>query len=209
MTSRDYVVHDVVAVLPDRLREGATITVAGGVIVAIETGVAAPTRSIDGRGAFCLPGLVDTHSDGLEKELRPRPGVVLDPSFALRSFESRVRSAAVTTVYHGIGFEEDGRYDRTVELASVFSDAVEQRRASVVCAPHSTTHMLVHSRPRVELVPRDRCNASDADRGGVCLGSTRCDRHCRCVLLQDRRNVIFRSWLDSRQCESLPSKRRR
>ena len=39
----------------------------------VEQGGAAPPGAIDGRGLFCLPGLVDTHSDGLEKELRPRP----------------------------------------------------------------------------------------------------------------------------------------
>ena len=130
MIAHDYTVHDVVAVLPDRVLEHATITVRDGIIAAIESGVATPPGAFDGRGAFCLPGLVDTHSDGLEKELRPRPGVVLDRDFALRSFEGRVRASGITTVYHGIGFEEDERHERSVELATGLCDVIEHRRSS-------------------------------------------------------------------------------
>jgi alpha-D-ribose 1-methylphosphonate 5-triphosphate diphosphatase len=148
MNTTDYLVHDVCAVLPDQVVDDATIVVRDGLIVAIETG---PRRressSIDGRGALCLPGLIDTHSDGLEKELRPRPGVVLDDDFAVCSFEGRVRAAGVTTMFHGIGFEEDDRHQRTVELAHRLCAALEQRA--------SHPHALVDHRILYRLDARD------------------------------------------------------
>lgn len=123
-------VRDVVAVLPDRVLEGATVVIEDGVIVEVSTQRAAPPGRIDGRGLLCLPGLVDTHSDGLEKELHPRPGVVLDVDFALRSFEGRMRGAGVTTAYHGVAFEENGTYQRSVALAHELCDAIERRTVS-------------------------------------------------------------------------------
>lgn len=122
--------RDVTAVLPGQILEQATIVIADGTIVDVAQRGAAPPNTIDGRGLLCLPGLVDTHSDGLEKELRPRPGVELDPDFALRSFEGRVRGAGITTVFHGVGFEESDKYQRSVRLAHELCDAIERRIAS-------------------------------------------------------------------------------
>jgi alpha-D-ribose 1-methylphosphonate 5-triphosphate diphosphatase len=131
MTDRaDFSVRHVRAVLADRVLDDATIVVRHGVITDIADGGTAPDDALDGRGAFCLPGLVDTHSDGLEKELVPRPGVRLPVPFALRSFEARVRSAGVTTVFHGVGFEDDDNYGRTVVLANELCDAIDERAAS-------------------------------------------------------------------------------
>jgi alpha-D-ribose 1-methylphosphonate 5-triphosphate diphosphatase len=130
MTDRpDFAIRNVRAVLDDRVFDDATVVVRDGIIVEIGT-ASAPPDALDGRGAFCLPGLIDTHSDGLEKELVPRPGVRLPVPFALRSFEARVRSAGVTTVFHGVGFEDDENYGRTVVLANELCDAIEARGAS-------------------------------------------------------------------------------
>ena len=61
---------------------------------------------MDGGGRYCLPGLVDVHSDGLERERMPRPGAEVPWQFAIRSFEGKLRAAGVTTVFHGASFEE-------------------------------------------------------------------------------------------------------
>jgi alpha-D-ribose 1-methylphosphonate 5-triphosphate diphosphatase len=53
--------------------------------------------------------------------------VILDLAFALRSFEGRVAAAGVTTIFHGIGFEEDGAYDRTVAQAVGMCDVIAAR----------------------------------------------------------------------------------
>lgn len=127
---RDIAITNVTAILPDRLIDDATIVVRDGLIESVTERGAAPPGAIDGRGALCAPGLVDSHSDGLEKELRPRPGVVLPMEFALRSFEGRVRGAGVTTIYHGIGYENGAKYDRSVAQAIEMNAAVGGRAAS-------------------------------------------------------------------------------
>ncbi|MGE0879093.1 MAG: alpha-D-ribose 1-methylphosphonate 5-triphosphate diphosphatase [Acidimicrobiia bacterium] len=123
-----WAIRNACAVTPSSIIDDATIVAEDGVIVSIVERGAAPIHCIDARGAFCLPGLIDSHSDGLEKELAPRPGAHFPAAFALQSFEGRVRAAAVTTVYHGIGFEEDERKERTIAQAIELSDAIQHRR---------------------------------------------------------------------------------
>ncbi|MBO0747108.1 MAG: alpha-D-ribose 1-methylphosphonate 5-triphosphate diphosphatase [Acidimicrobiaceae bacterium] len=117
------------AVLPDRIADNASIAVEGGRIVGVEAD-RNYASGVDGHGALCLPGLIDTHSDAIEKEITPRPAVELDESFALRSLEGRVLAAGITTVCHGIGFEDSPGYGRSVDLASRLVDVIEQRRKS-------------------------------------------------------------------------------
>lgn len=125
----DFSLHNVRAVLPDRIVEDAVVVVEDGCIADVrERTHGRPSGSIDGHGSFCLPGLVDCHSDGLEKEISPRPNVVLPVDFALRSYEARVRSAGVTTLYHGIGYQNGTRHSRTIERAEAMVTALHNRR---------------------------------------------------------------------------------
>ncbi|NDA37421.1 MAG: alpha-D-ribose 1-methylphosphonate 5-triphosphate diphosphatase [Actinobacteria bacterium] len=117
-------ITNVTAVLNDSLLEHATITIERGVIIDVaQFGPAAPD-SINGSGSICIPGVVDSHSDGFEQELNPRPNATLPSGFALRSFESRVRAAGITTMFHGIGFENDEKWGRTVDSANELCDAI-------------------------------------------------------------------------------------
>ncbi|MEI7757003.1 MAG: alpha-D-ribose 1-methylphosphonate 5-triphosphate diphosphatase [bacterium] len=118
-------ITNVTAVLPYSLVENATVVVEDGIITSIVSGGLAPVGAIDGNGALCIPGIVDSHSDGLEKEIMPRPNAPLPIDFALRSYEGRVRAAGVTTIFHGIGFENDSKYGRTIKLANGLCDAIQ------------------------------------------------------------------------------------
>ena len=87
------VITDVHAVLPDRVLADATVVVREGRIAEVLDGRRGGAGVVDGRGAVLIPGLVDSHSDAFEKELRPRPGVELPLDFALGSFEGRAAAA--------------------------------------------------------------------------------------------------------------------
>ncbi|MFJ7072100.1 alpha-D-ribose 1-methylphosphonate 5-triphosphate diphosphatase [Streptomyces sp. NPDC098781] len=125
----DYVLGHVRAVLPDRVLDDALVAVRDGRIAAVEPHPAGVEADVDGQGLLCLPGLVDVHSDGLEKEMLPRPGAELPLEFALLSFEGKLRAAGVTTAFHGAAFEESGGRGmrRTLENARRICTAVESR----------------------------------------------------------------------------------
>jgi alpha-D-ribose 1-methylphosphonate 5-triphosphate diphosphatase len=122
-------VTNVRAVLPTEVIDHATIAVEDGHIVAVEAN-RYYAGGFDGRGAFCLPGLIDTHSDAIEREVTPRPNVSLDESFALRSLESRVVAAGITTICHGIGFERLDSHARSMGLARRLVEVIGARRAT-------------------------------------------------------------------------------
>ncbi|MEM9132942.1 MAG: alpha-D-ribose 1-methylphosphonate 5-triphosphate diphosphatase [Actinomycetota bacterium] len=126
--------RNVRAVTPDAVLDDAHVVVEDGVITSVGTGVAPAAngraqRTIDGRGLLLLPGLIDTHSDGYEKEISPRRTAQFDLGFAIESFEGRLRSAGVVTVCHGVGYQEKEGTDRSVERAKALYDAIETRRA--------------------------------------------------------------------------------
>ena len=116
------------AVLPDRVANDAVVVAEGGLITEIGTaGTGVPAEAIDLRGALLLPGLVDAHSDGLERDLRPRPGAEMDPYFAVTAYEGRARGAGVTTVFHGIGYYENTAKERSVEQAEMLVGVLGER----------------------------------------------------------------------------------
>jgi alpha-D-ribose 1-methylphosphonate 5-triphosphate diphosphatase len=126
----DYVLGHVRAVLPDRVLDDALVAVRNGLLAAVEPHRSGLRADVDGAGLLCVPGLVDSHSDGLEKERLPRPGAELPLDFALLSFEGKLLAAAVTTVFHGTGFENSfGQgVPRTVEGALDVCHGIDGRQ---------------------------------------------------------------------------------
>ena len=80
-------ITNVRAVLATRVTEPLTVVIDDGVITDLGEG-AVPTSAIDGHGALMLPGLIDTHSDGLEKEIAPRRTARFPLDYAVRSWHS-------------------------------------------------------------------------------------------------------------------------
>jgi alpha-D-ribose 1-methylphosphonate 5-triphosphate diphosphatase len=131
----DYVLAGVRAVLPDAVIDDARVVVRDGVIAEVgpsAAGAGLPGRKgadVDGRGLLCVPGLIDVHSDALERERAPRPGVLLPWDFAVVSLEGKLSAAGITTVFHGAGFQDklSGAMQRTAKTAIEVCEAVTAR----------------------------------------------------------------------------------
>ncbi|HEY1701226.1 MAG TPA: alpha-D-ribose 1-methylphosphonate 5-triphosphate diphosphatase [Trebonia sp.] len=138
-----YVLSNVRAVLADRIVDDARVVVRDGRIEEVGPRPAGSAADVDGAGLLCLPGLIDTHSDALEKERLPRPGAELPLDFALLSLEGKMRSAGITTVFHGANFQNktSAGLERTVSTAAAIC-AVVAERAAVPGAP--VAHRLLY-----------------------------------------------------------------
>ncbi len=107
-------------VLPDRILEGGTLSVEGGLIREVKEGGSSSqkgARGIDGPGFIIIPGLIDLHSDALERELEPRPNAFFPPQMVLLELDKKLSAVGITTMYHAISFAEGEIGTRSNKMA--------------------------------------------------------------------------------------------
>ena len=92
-------------VLADRIVTGSVV-VEDGVITAIDEGPSRATGAIDLAGDFLLPGLVELHTDNLEKHFIPRPGTKWPALAAIVGHDAQVAAAGITTVFDALSVGE-------------------------------------------------------------------------------------------------------
>jgi len=88
-------------VLPDEVIEG-TVVVEKGRITDISSRDTAVPGAFDLGGDYLLPGLIDLHTDALEKHILPRPGVRFNPTLAALALDAQIISSGITTVLDSI-----------------------------------------------------------------------------------------------------------
>jgi alpha-D-ribose 1-methylphosphonate 5-triphosphate diphosphatase len=79
-----------------------TLRVAGGMIRDVDDGRSSLPQAVDCDGDFLIPGLVDIHTDNLEKHLEPRPGVKWPGLAAFQVHDRMLATAGVTTVFDSL-----------------------------------------------------------------------------------------------------------
>ncbi|MCX7989417.1 MAG: phosphonate metabolism protein PhnM [Aquificaceae bacterium] len=129
-----FVIENARVVLPDRILEGASVQVEDGHIVKVEeVGINSTARRIDAKRDYLLPGLVDIHTDAIEKEVEPRPGVLFPRSVAIFQADKRFVSSGVTTVLHSVSFAERELGLRSNEEAKKLVDAILDLKPQLSC----------------------------------------------------------------------------
>lgn len=89
-------------------------------------------REIDAVGLLVLPGIVDIHGDGFERQIMPRPGVRFDVGLALRDTDRQLVANGITTAFHGVTVSwEPGL--RSLQAAGDFVTALAAARPQLVC----------------------------------------------------------------------------
>lgn len=79
-----------------------SLLIRDGVITALDAGNLALNGAIDFNGDYLLPGLVELHTDNLEKHFAPRPGVRWPGRLAVISHDAQIAAAGITTVLDAI-----------------------------------------------------------------------------------------------------------
>lgn len=79
------------------------VVLRGGRIAAIGHGPLSSPATIDLHGDLLLPGLVEVHTDNLERHVMPRPKVYFPMQSAVQSHDAEIAAAGITTVLDAIG----------------------------------------------------------------------------------------------------------
>ena len=88
-------------VTPEGLVGGEAV-VRHGVIVAVEARQFPSAQAVDWSGDWLIPGLIDIHTDNLEKHYQPRPGALWDAYGAALAHDGQCASAGITTVLESL-----------------------------------------------------------------------------------------------------------
>ena len=95
-----FVIEAASVILPDRLEQVA-VRVENGVITALD-GARDGARVIDAAGMILAPAMVDIHGDAFERQLMPRPGVMIPTEAALLETDRQLASNGIATAYHAL-----------------------------------------------------------------------------------------------------------
>ena len=93
-------------VTPGRVIEDASLVLEEGRIAGISRHPERSGVTLDAAGRYVLPGIVDLHSDAIEKQLEPRPGVTIPEELAFVEMDRYFASSGITTGFHAISFME-------------------------------------------------------------------------------------------------------
>jgi len=88
-------------VLPDELRRGAVV-IRDGVIAALDDSRHLPKGALDCEGDLIAPGLIELHTDNLERHLAPRPGVDWPHASAVIAHDRELAGTGITTVFDAL-----------------------------------------------------------------------------------------------------------
>ncbi|HZD24873.1 MAG TPA: alpha-D-ribose 1-methylphosphonate 5-triphosphate diphosphatase [Alphaproteobacteria bacterium] len=75
-----------------------TVVLRGDEIVEVSDRPSGLSGAVDFEGDHLLPGLVELHTDNLERHVSPRPGVTWPPAHAILAHDAEVAAAGITTV---------------------------------------------------------------------------------------------------------------
>ncbi len=99
--TQDLILANATLVMPDETVTGS-IVVRNGQIQDIDLGAAVPTGAEDCQGDFLSPGLIELHTDNLERHIHPRPKVDWPHQAAIVAHDAELASVGITTVFDAI-----------------------------------------------------------------------------------------------------------
>ncbi|KEJ87899.1 alpha-D-ribose 1-methylphosphonate 5-triphosphate diphosphatase [Sulfitobacter donghicola] len=88
-------------ILNDEIIHGS-LCVTGGSITEINSGASVPSGALDMQGDYIAPGLIELHTDNLERHLSPRPKVDWPYHAAILAHDRELAGTGITTVFDAI-----------------------------------------------------------------------------------------------------------
>lgn len=138
--SRDLILSNARIVTRTAVIEGS-VCVENGLIRSVDDGastVSSTTPIVDFAGDYLLPGLIEIHTDNVEKHFAPRPTVIWPaPMAALASHDNQIAGSGITTVLNALGVGDyKGRDARRHALHATFGIVKEAQGNDLLRAEH-------------------------------------------------------------------------
>lgn len=138
--SNDIVLTDARLVLPEEILRG-TLVVRDGRIAEVASGGTAVPGADSLAGDYLLPGLVELHTDHIETQAFPRPGVAWPMVPAMLAHDAAVACAGITTVFDALPLGHDAGKAYRRGLAPRVLAALDEAGAGAALRAEHRVHL--------------------------------------------------------------------
>ncbi|MGS2716627.1 alpha-D-ribose 1-methylphosphonate 5-triphosphate diphosphatase [Eionea flava] len=127
-------------VLFDEIVKGS-IVLEGGRIVDITTSPSYVPQAIDVNEDYIIPGLVELHTDNLEKHFTPRPKVTWPGQPAVIAHDAQLIAAGITTVFDAVALGDVNEGSQRIENLHRMLDAINTVKNSGILRAEHFLHL--------------------------------------------------------------------
>jgi len=112
MKTKKICIYNAQIILPDKVVKGY-ILIDGQRISEVVEGSCSGVRGysdvteIDAEGCYVMPGMIDLHSDAIEKEIQPRPNTLFPIDMSFYELEKKLAVSGITTMYHSLTLSDE------------------------------------------------------------------------------------------------------
>ncbi|MHA6494599.1 alpha-D-ribose 1-methylphosphonate 5-triphosphate diphosphatase [Pseudomonas borbori] len=119
-----------------------TLVLRDGVFSDVEEGHSRVPQAVDMGGDYLMPGLIELHTDNLEKHMSPRPGVDWPSASAVLTHDAQIVAAGITTVFDALAIGDVNPRGKRMQQLPAMLDAI----ASAEAAGHTRAEHRLHLR---------------------------------------------------------------
>lgn len=127
VTTRTYVTNATLVLPEETLHDGALLLEEGVIAAICPDSVHGAAQEIGLDGDILMPGLIDLHSDAIEREMEPRDRARLPLSHAVVQGDRKCALAGITTAFHALAFAGEDRGRRSNPVMAELSRQVHAR----------------------------------------------------------------------------------
>lgn len=124
----------------DRVFNG-TVVLRDGLISEVDSGLSRLPHAQNLDGDYLLPGLVELHTDNLEKHLSPRPGVDWPSASAVMSHDAQIIAAGITTVFDALSIGDVNPKGKRMQQLPGMIEAIARANASGMTRAEHRLHL--------------------------------------------------------------------
>lgn len=118
-----------------------TVVLRDGLISEVDDSISQLPQAQNLNGDYLLPGLVELHTDNLEKHLSPRPGVDWPSASAVMSHDAQIIAAGITTVFDALSIGDVNPKGKRMQQLPGMVDAIAKANAADMTRAEHRLHL--------------------------------------------------------------------
>lgn len=118
-----------------------TVVLRDGLISEVDDRLSQLPQAQNLNGDYLLPGLVELHTDNLEKHLSPRPGVDWPSASAVMSHDAQIIAAGITTVFDALSIGDVNPKGKRMQQLPGMVDAIAKANAADMTRAEHRLHL--------------------------------------------------------------------